>query len=77
MITAHFQNVGRSKKSWSATLKANPLDVDAIEAAVAREAKRNGGLMSRQIGACMDGGDTGFISAGFHTVGRFKIGGNP
>jgi hypothetical protein len=25
----------------------------------------------------MDGGDTGFISAGFHTVGRFKIGGNP
>jgi len=67
MPTVHFENVGRRKKSGSA-------DIPLTEAAILKEIRRNGALMSRDIDFTLDL-DTGegSIYAGFHVVGRIRV----
>ena len=73
MITVHMKDVGRNKRSWTAKIRANPLDLGSIETAVEREVRQSGALLSRDIVAQMDTPDGGMIFAGFHSVGRFEV----
>lgn len=63
----HFIEVGRDRKSWSVNVDRLPFGEW-----IAKEAKRGGGLISRDIGV---GGSTteGIIYAGMHTVGHYRI----
>jgi len=67
MPLIHFENVGRRKKTGSA-------DIPLTEAAILKEIRRNGGLMSRGIEFTLDL-DTGegIVCAGFHVVGRIRV----
>jgi hypothetical protein len=69
MITVNFIEVGRDKKSWSRQFGI------LSELAIAKEAKRNGGIMSSQVDAELsDNGSTGTILVGgWRPVGTFTI----
>jgi hypothetical protein len=69
-IIVNFSNVGRNKRSWSKTF---PQGVTTGH--IAREAKRNGGLMSSEVDAELnDGGSMGhIIVGGWRVVGTFTI----
>lgn len=69
-MKVNFHEVGRNKKSWSYELK------EVTEDAIAREAKRNGGLLSSIVEAEIhDNGKTGeIIVGGWRSVGQFTIG---
>lgn len=70
MNTVHFKHVGRDKKSWSKQFGI------ISELAIAKEAKRTGGLMSGQVDAELsDNGSAGTILVGgWRPVGTFTIG---
>jgi hypothetical protein len=67
--TIRFQDVGRSKRSWTSVLRP------ATDERILREIRRHGGLASRDIGAeISDDGRTGVvIVGGFREVGVFEI----
>ena len=69
MSIIHFSNVGRDKSSWTAEIK-NP-----SESALAKEAKRGGRLMSRDVDVELnDDCSAGVvIVGGWRTVGSFTI----
>lgn len=68
MITVHFHEVGRDKRSWQKQFQS------VSEETIAREAKKSGALLSRDVWAELhDSGYTGVIVAGFRTVGTFTI----
>lgn len=65
-LTVRFINVGRGKKSWEKQMYP---DLDEI----AKEARN--ALASRDVWAEFneDSLTEGYIGAGFHTVGQFKV----
>jgi hypothetical protein len=69
MSIIHFSKVGRDKKSWTAEIK-NPSN-----SAIAKEAKRGGWLMSREVDVEMnDDCSAGVvIVGGWRKVGSFTI----
>lgn len=68
MITVNFHEIGRDKKSWSKQFKI------ASGLAIAKEARRNGGIMSSDIDAIFaDNYPVGYIIAGWSRVGTFTI----
>jgi len=69
MITIHYKEVGRDKKSWSKQFTR------VSELAIATEAKSTARLMSSQVDAELDdGGLTGaIIVGGWRQVGTFTI----
>lgn len=68
----HFQDVGRDKRSWKQVFP------QVTEAALARAAKKGGGLMSSNIDCLIsDNGTTGLVLVGgWRPVGSFFIGSN-
>lgn len=63
-----FQNVGRTKRSWSESLKQQP-----TEAILQRLVRKSGALMSRDI-VCEFTDDTnGTVYAGIRPVGTFSV----
>lgn len=69
MITVHFKDVGRDKRTWSAEFKS--LDHKTMY----REVKSKGGLMSSDIDFCLESGSV--IVGGWRTVGKFTVSGLP
>lgn len=69
-IIVSFSDVGRDKKSWAKTFPKGITTSD-----IAREAKRNGGLMSSEVDAELaESGDHGhIIVGGWRVVGAFSI----
>lgn len=64
-----FKDIGRDRRSWTKDFPRDP----SLEA-IAKEAKRSGGLLSRDIEAVVDDdGRTGAIFASFRPVGVFVI----
>jgi hypothetical protein len=69
MTTVQFTEVGREKKSWVKTFH-KPIDVDDI----AREAKANAGLLSRDVDAELTSETKGLIIVGgWRPVGGFEV----
>jgi hypothetical protein len=78
VVRVKFTNVGRNKRNW--TRDFNAADVATapadLEYQVAREALKNGGLMSRGVDALFDEGSTTtgtIIVGGWRTVGHFEV----
>ena len=70
MITVHFKDVGRDKRSWSKEFRG-----ELSESMIAKEAKSRGGLMSSGVDAELnDTGSAGTILVGgWRVVGQFTI----
>ncbi len=69
MKTITFTSVGRNKRNFAAVVPFATCDV------IAKIAKKQGGLMSRDVEAVYDesGSGSGTIFAGMHSVGRFIV----
>lgn len=67
----NFKDVGRDKRSWTKAVDGRTITPELV----AKEAKRGGGLMSREIDAEFnDEGTAGVIYVGeFRPVGTFTI----
>lgn len=68
-MKVRFNEVGRDKRSWVADISK------PSEQAIAREAKRGGGLMSREVDAeICDSAAGGIITVGgWRVVGTFTL----
>lgn len=68
-MTVNFIDVGRDKRSWSATIKGND-----ILGEIASAVRKSGAIMSRSLDIELDEDGVGeIIIGGFRTVGMFKI----
>lgn len=67
-VPVEFFEVGRDKRSWHATIVPTP-------AAILKQIKKRGGLISRDIGLVWKEGDTGgqIVVGGFRAVGTFRL----
>ena len=74
MMDIAFQNVGRNKRTWTATLALHRGDTrDTLEMAVIREVKAKSALKSQDVDAIMVDNDGGNILAGGRPVGQWRI----
>lgn len=70
MITVHYKDVGRDKRSWSKSFAR-----EVSESSIAQEAKRRGGLMSGIVDAELNDNGSGgcILVGGWWAVGQFTI----
>lgn len=65
MITVKFKNVGRDKKSWTATMP------ELTKAALLKSVSRHGSILSQQVDCDIEAGEV--IVGGWRTVGKFTV----
>lgn len=67
-VKVEFRNVGRGKRTWTATLP------DLSDVSLLREIRKNGGLASRGVEVEMEEDGTGAIFVGgWRMVGTFEV----
>ena len=66
-VLVKFENVGRSLACWQAVLRGWD------EAAIIREVKRAGVLLSRGVDVALDGFEGVLLVGGFRIVGRVSV----
>ena len=69
-----FIDVGSYKKTWESNFPAANFD-DIDYSWLYSQVKKHGFIMSKEIDFIMLNGSErdGFITAGFHTIGRFEL----